>query len=74
MCLLQVTRYLGYSSLTDFFPTMEIKPNPTCSNPLCRNRQSSYLEKYNSPAAVEARLVTIYPSFLSSTSPTYPAA
>lgn len=28
-------RYLGYNSLKDFFPTMDIKPNPACINPLC---------------------------------------
>ena len=28
-------RYLGYNSLKDFFPTMDIKPNPGCTNPLC---------------------------------------
>ena len=28
----QVTRYLGYSALKDFFPTMEVFPNPDCDN------------------------------------------
>ena len=51
----QVTRYLGYSSLKDFFPSMEIKPNPGCSNPLCIQRQASYQASFNSPAAVAER-------------------
>lgn len=34
-----VTRYLGYSSLNDFFPAMDIKPNPGCANALCGRRQ-----------------------------------
>ena len=38
----QVTQYLGYSSLKDFFPTMEIKPNPFCSNPACQERQQEW--------------------------------
>ncbi|KFM23322.1 Ubiquitin-like modifier-activating enzyme 5 [Auxenochlorella protothecoides] len=29
-----VTRYLGYSSLTDFFPTLDIKPSPGCPSGL----------------------------------------
>jgi ubiquitin-like modifier-activating enzyme 5 len=28
----QVTRYLGYSALKDFFPTMEVFCNPECDN------------------------------------------
>ena len=38
----QVTQYLGYSSLTDYFPTMEIKPNPTCDNKDCIARQADW--------------------------------
>jgi hypothetical protein len=35
----QVTPYLGYSSLQDFFPTMELRPNPGCTNTQCLQRQ-----------------------------------
>ena len=52
---MQVTRYLGYSSLKDFFPTMDIKPNPGCSSKLCRSRQSNYMKNYNSLESVAAR-------------------
>ena len=52
---MQVTRYLGYSSLKDFFPTMDIKPNPGCSSKLCRSRQKDFLKKYSSAEAVAAR-------------------
>lgn len=38
----QVTQYLGYSSLKDFFPTMDIKPNTHCTNILCRQRQAEW--------------------------------
>ncbi|KAK3913457.1 Ubiquitin-like modifier-activating enzyme 5 [Frankliniella fusca] len=36
----QTTHYLGYSALTDFFPTMQLKPNPACDDSFCRARQS----------------------------------
>ena len=38
----QVTHYLGYSSLTDYFPTMDIKPNSGCANALCCKRQEEW--------------------------------
>jgi ubiquitin-like modifier-activating enzyme 5 len=41
-CVVQVTQYLGYSSLKDFFPTMDIKPNPGCINLLCGQRQAEW--------------------------------
>lgn len=34
-----VTNYLGYSALTDFFPTMNLKPNPNCDDANCCLRQ-----------------------------------
>lgn len=34
--------YLGYAALTDFFPTMAIKPNPHCPNAWCRKRQEQW--------------------------------
>ena len=40
-----VTPYLGYSALKDFFPTMQIHPNPQCNNPLCMQRQAEYRRK-----------------------------
>ncbi|KAI5676574.1 hypothetical protein M9H77_07524 [Catharanthus roseus] len=39
----QVTPYLGYNALKDFFPTMEMKPNPQCSNSACLERQKEYI-------------------------------
>lgn len=35
----QVTEYLGYSALKDFFPTMTLKPNPNCGDSWCVKRQ-----------------------------------
>lgn len=41
----QVTNYLGYSALTDFFPTMTLKPNPNCDDSNCRLRQKEAAER-----------------------------
>jgi len=39
------TQYLGYNALEDFFPTMALKPNETCDNYQCTQRQAEYKEK-----------------------------
>lgn len=41
----EVTHYLGYSALNDFFPTMRMKPNPNCEDRYCRKRQEEYAAK-----------------------------
>ncbi|XP_026492673.2 ubiquitin-like modifier-activating enzyme 5 [Vanessa tameamea] len=40
-----VSHYLGYSALTDFFPTMALKPNPQCDDSFCRQRQTEFKAK-----------------------------
>lgn len=50
-----MTRYLGYSSLKDFFPTMDIKPNPGCANSLCCKLQQAYRQHQASPEAQQQR-------------------
>ncbi|KAK9810833.1 hypothetical protein WJX73_010785 [Symbiochloris irregularis] len=50
----QVTRYLGYASLQDYFPTMAIRPNPECINPLCRQSQAAFKVKAEQEAALQA--------------------
>ncbi|XP_047520199.1 ubiquitin-like modifier-activating enzyme 5 [Pieris napi] len=45
-----VSHYLGYSALTDFFPTMGLKPNPQCEDSYCRTRQTEVKAR---PATVE---------------------
>jgi hypothetical protein len=37
-----VSNYLGYNSLKDFFPTMDIKPNTACCNSRCVKAQEVY--------------------------------
>lgn len=36
------SKYLGYNSLKDFFPTMDIKPNTACCNSRCVKAQEVY--------------------------------
>ncbi|CAH0516163.1 unnamed protein product [Peronospora belbahrii] len=36
----QVSYYLGYSAMTDFFPSDVMRPNPECSNVQCRKQQA----------------------------------
>lgn len=54
----QVTNYLGYNALNDYFPTMKLKPNPQCDDAMCRQRQTEFAEKPKIPEqAVEAKEV-----------------
>ncbi|XP_026319777.1 ubiquitin-like modifier-activating enzyme 5 [Hyposmocoma kahamanoa] len=45
-----VSYYLGYSALTDYFPTMCLKPNPQCDDSHCLARQAEVNAR---PAPVE---------------------
>ncbi|KAG1690625.1 hypothetical protein DVH05_027975 [Phytophthora capsici] len=36
----QVSYYLGYSAMKDFFPSDVMRPNPECSNAQCRKQQA----------------------------------
>ena len=38
----KVTHYLGYNALLDFFPTMSLKPNESCSDSFCVKRQHEF--------------------------------
>ncbi|XP_053665529.1 ubiquitin-like modifier-activating enzyme 5 [Anopheles marshallii] len=40
-----VSDYLGYNAMNDFFPSMSLKPNPTCDDRFCIQRQQEYLVK-----------------------------
>lgn len=37
-----VSNYLGYNALIDFFPKMDLRPNPQCDDSWCRQRQAEY--------------------------------
>lgn len=49
----QVSYYLGYNALVDFFPTMTVKPNPQCEDSWCRKRQAEYNAKKAAEPKVE---------------------
>lgn len=36
----EVSNLLGYNAFSDFFPRDIIRPNPDCTNLLCRDHQS----------------------------------
>ncbi|XP_050314806.1 ubiquitin-like modifier-activating enzyme 5 [Anthonomus grandis grandis] len=50
----QVSNYLGYNALNDFFPTMNLKPNPNCDDRNCQKRQVEYAAKPKPEQAQEA--------------------
>jgi hypothetical protein len=50
----RVSRYLGYSALKDFFPTMEMKPNTECTNAICRRQQAAHRAHVTSPEFLAA--------------------
>ena len=42
----EVSQYLGYNALVDFFPRMPVKPNPDCDTDggICKRRQREFQE------------------------------
>ncbi|XP_021503468.1 ubiquitin-like modifier-activating enzyme 5 [Meriones unguiculatus] len=40
-----VSFYLGYNAMQDFFPTMSMKPNPQCDDRNCRKQQEEYKKR-----------------------------
>ncbi|XP_053690392.1 ubiquitin-like modifier-activating enzyme 5 [Sabethes cyaneus] len=40
-----VSDYLGYNALIDFFPKMNLKPNPTCDDRYCIERQKDFAKR-----------------------------
>jgi len=52
-----VTHYLGYNALQDYFPTMTMKPNPTCDDAYCQKRQQQFqLQQQLNPKAPEMHI------------------
>lgn len=41
----EVSNYLGYNALIDFFPKMTLKPNESCTDAYCRQRQIEFRSK-----------------------------
>lgn len=40
-----VSNYVGYNAIQDFFPKMTLRPNPNCEDKYCRQRQKEYAAK-----------------------------
>lgn len=38
----KVSFFLGYNALEDFFPSYQLRPNPSCENKDCLNAQRNY--------------------------------
>lgn len=51
----EVSNYLGYSALIDFFPKMELKPNPQCEDSNCRKRQEEFAKRPKLEKKVEVK-------------------
>merc|ERR1719347_2411674 len=46
----QVSHYLGYNAMLDFFPTMSMKPNPNCDEYFCLKRHKEWkIEQASKP-------------------------
>ncbi|XP_015179105.1 PREDICTED: ubiquitin-like modifier-activating enzyme 5 [Polistes dominula] len=56
-----VTRYLGYNALQDFFPTMTLKPNPNCDDNYCRQKQKEYQAKPKVEKPVKRKMTETKP-------------
>lgn len=41
----EVSDYLGYNAMLDFFPKSTLKPNPECSNNYCKKHQAAFKSK-----------------------------
>jgi ubiquitin-like modifier-activating enzyme 5 len=52
-----VSNYLGYNALIDFFPKMDLRPNPTCDDSWCRKRQAEYQAKPKEEKKIEQEVV-----------------
>ena len=37
-----MSEYVGYNAMSDYFPSMSMKPNPQCDSGHCRKRQAEY--------------------------------
>lgn len=51
----QVSYYVGYSAMTDFFPLEVIRPNPECMNTFCRRQQARLEHKQWTPMLWKAQ-------------------
>ena len=50
----EVSEYVGYNALKDFYQKYSLKPNPECTEKVCRCNQESYLKDLKNKPVVEA--------------------
>lgn len=62
-----IAHYVGYSALTDYYPTMHLYCNKDCENAACRDAQKKFLASgkktllpWEPPESAEARKVPIH--------------
>lgn len=53
----QVSHYLGYNAMLDYFPTLSMKPNPQCDEYHCRKKQAEYQAELAARPQMEAAVV-----------------
>ncbi|CAI4221223.1 unnamed protein product [Auanema sp. JU1783] len=53
----EVSMYVGYNALVDFFPREEMYPNPQCDDKFCRKRQKEYAETKKNEVPQEVEVV-----------------
>jgi ubiquitin-like modifier-activating enzyme 5 len=53
----QVSHYLGYNAMLDYFPTLSMKPNDSCDEYYCRKRQAEHLAEVAARPPVEEVVV-----------------
>ena len=53
----QVSHYLGYNAMLDFFPTMSMKPNPGCDEYHCKKRQEERAKELAAQPQVEVEVL-----------------
>lgn len=41
----EVSQYLGYNAMLDYFPKMSVRPNPDCEEFHCRQRQKEHAKE-----------------------------
>ncbi|CAJ0930021.1 unnamed protein product, partial [Mesorhabditis belari] len=53
----EVSMYVGYNALNDFFPKESMLANPECDDKYCRKRQKEYKERIANEKVVEKEIV-----------------
>lgn len=53
----QVSHYLGYNAMLDYFPTLSMKPNDSCDEYYCRKRQAEHQAEVAARPPVEEVVV-----------------